>query len=641
MERCLNCMKEYTDIYDVCPYCGYVKGTQPQEVYYLQPGTILAGRYEIGTTVGSGGFGIVYRAWDKNLDKMVAIKEYYPMSLVSRAPGTKPVFIYAKKREEEFHTGLERFLEEARNVARFSTHPNIVNVFNFFEENNTAYCVMEYLEGITFKEYIKKQGGMVSEETAVRIMMAVLDALSDIHKAGIIHRDIAPDNVMILKNGVIKLMDFGAARFSRGDRDEKLTIVLKPGFAPAEQYKGKGRQGPFTDIYAAGAVLYRAVTGVMPEESTNRVKEECLIAPKELNPEISDNLNNVILRAMAVQPELRFQSCDEFKAALVSKKTVRDVDTELKRRRKRRKKGILAAAVVLLAGVGIGIYTYDSKKAQTELRPAELVVWVPTAEGEEESDRDTYSRIVAEFNESYPQIAVSVVSIPEEEYAEKLASVAGTKEMPDVYDSSMLTAEEMPDAVRIDRIFQWLDTEEYYGLEEYRQSGGRHLKLPVSFHRPILYVRKTGETASEVTVEILKQAPDFSEETLNAFLSGESDFLLADSSCYWQINESMAARYQLQEIPDEIAVQSRFATCYSISETASTSEKNAAYRFLYHMLSEDVQYLLCIDAHNHGIPLNKNEYSVWLNVNLDFSELNSEIPDMDLTLPSYQEGIQQ
>lgn len=629
MGRCLNCMKEYADSYDVCPYCGYIKGTPPKEVYYLQPGTVLAGRYEIGTTVGSGGFGIVYRAWDKNLDKMVAIKEYYPMSLVSRAPGTKKVFIYAKKREEEFHTGLERFLEEARNVARFSTHPNIVNVFNFFEENNTAYCVMEYLDGITFKEYIKRQGGMVSEETAVRITMTILDALSDIHKAGIIHRDIAPDNVMILKSGIIKLMDFGAARFSKGDRDEKLTIVLKPGFAPTEQYKGKGRQGPFTDIYAVGAMLYRAVTGVMPEESTNRVKEECLVAPKELNPEISDNLNNAILRAMAVQPELRFQSTDEFKAALVSKKTVRDVEAELKRRRKRRRKGFMAAAVVLLSGIGIGIFAYDSKKAQTELKPAELVMWVPAAEGEEESVTDMYRNIIAGFTENYPQITVSVVAIPEEEYAGRLVNAAGTEEMPDVYDSSMLTADELSDAVKIDRILKWFDTEEYYGLEAYRQSGSSLLKLPVSFHRPVLYVKKKAETAPEVTVEMLEQAPAFSEEALNAFLSGGSDFLLADSSCYWRINESMAARYQLQEIPEEISVQSHFATCYSISKTATVAEKNAAYRFLYHMLSENAQYLLCIDSHDYGIPLNKNEYIVWLNVNLDFNELSSEIPDID------------
>ena len=171
---------------------------------------------------------------------------------------------------------------------------------------------------VRYKDYIKKHQGIVSEDIAIKVTLAVLAALTDIHKAGIIHRDIAPDNVFILKNGTIKLSDFGAARFPRTDKE--IDVVLKPGFAPAEQYQRDGKQGPYTDIYAVGAMLYRAVTGIMPPEATNRRKEECLIPPKEINHDISDNLNNIILRAMAMQPKLRFQTAEEFRNALVGKR---------------------------------------------------------------------------------------------------------------------------------------------------------------------------------------------------------------------------------------------------------------------------------------------------------------------------------
>ena len=401
MKRCLNCMKEYEDSMESCPYCGYRKGIPPKEVYYLVPGMVLNDRYIIGTSCGAGGFGTVYRAWDKNLDKMVAIKEYYPASLVGRTPGEKNIYIYAKKREAEFKSGLERFLEEARYMAMFSTHPNIVNVYNYFEENGTAYIVMEFLDGVLYKDYIKKHQGIVSEDIAIKVTLAVLAALTDIHKAGIIHRDIAPDNVFILKNGTIKLSDFGAARFPRTDKE--IDVVLKPGFAPAEQYQRDGKQGPYTDIYAVGAMLYRAVTGIMPPEATNRRKEECLIPPKEINHDISDNLNNIILRAMAMQPELRFQTTEEFRNALVGKKSVRDVEAELNRRKKKRIIQMAAAAAVLVTGMAVGLGMYGSRKAQTELKPAQLTMWVPVEEGKEDTTQSIYNNLVSGFEEDYMQ----------------------------------------------------------------------------------------------------------------------------------------------------------------------------------------------------------------------------------------------
>lgn len=629
MKRCMNCMDTYEDTYNICPHCGYVEGSLQEEIYYLTPGTVLNGRYVVGTVCGAGGFGIVYRAWDQNLEKMVAIKEYYPASLVGRAPGSKEVYIYAKRREEEFRTGLDRFLLEARNVAKFGAHPNIVNVYNFFEENGTAYFVMEFMNGVSYKQFIKNNGGMVSEELAVRVTLAVLDALHDIHKAGIIHRDIAPDNIFILENGTIKINDFGAARFAKGDKEEYFTQILKPGFAPTEQYKTMSRQGPYTDFYAVGAMLYRAVTGVMPTESTNRVNGECLAAPKEINPDISDNLNAVILRAMAMQPELRFQTTEEFKDALVGKKSVLNVEKELKKRKKKRRIGIVAAACLLLAGLGIGFLLYDGKRAQTELKAAEIVMWVPVQEENSEIVGRIYDSIVGDFRQDYPQVDISVVPIPEEEYVTRLQAASGTEEMPTIYDSSRLTEAELTDAAEIDRVFEWLNMEEYYGLQEYMLSQGKKKKLPVSFYMPLLYVRGTEE--QDISAEELSQTEAYSEESLQKFLNGDSSFLLADSSCYLDINSSMAARYHLQAIPDTVTVTGSFARSYSISNSASVKEKNAVYRLLYYLLSEDAQYTLCIENQedvNNGIPLNRNSFTVWLAVNMEMKGKAEKVPKL-------------
>ena len=629
MKRCLNCMKEYEGLEKYCPHCGYIEGTPPQEIYYLYPGTILNNRYVIGTKCGVGGFGIVYRAWDKNLDKMVAIKEYYPSTLVGRAPGEKKIYIYAKKRENDFNIGLERFLEEARNMAKFSTHPNIVNVYNFFEENGTAYIVMEYLDGILYKDYIKKHQGIVTEEKANKVTLAVLSALTDIHKAGIIHRDIAPDNVFILKNGTIKLSDFGAARFSKAD--EEMDVVLKPGFAPAEQYKRKGRLAPYTDLYAVGAMLYRAVTGIMPPEATNRMKSDCLIPPKEINPDISENLNNVILRAMAMQPELRFQSTTEFRDALVKKKSVLDVEKELKRRKKLRIIQMLAVSGLLIIGMAVGLGMYNSKKAQTELKRADLVMWVSAEEGQEEIVRSLYDNLVTGFREDYPQVNISVEVIPKENYSEELKQVSGTKEMPDIYESSILTSGELKDAASVDRIFQWINKGDYYGLGSYQNKKGSLLKFPVSFYMPLLYVKGAEGNGNEVTVTELSGIAEFSEEDVQKFLEEDSMYLLADSSCYLEINNELAGRYHLQQIPDSIKQQGSYAISYSIYKSAPTANKNAAYRFLYYLTSENAQYELCISSQkdiNNGIPLNKNSFAMWLSVNMEMKGKAETVPEL-------------
>lgn len=209
MIRCINCFEQINDDNNACPHCGYVKGTPPKELYHLFPGTELENRYVIGEVLGFGGFGITYKAWDKKLDFVVAVKEFYPSGIVNRTPGTKDIIIYAKKREKEFYYGKDRFLEEARNMAKFSSEPNIVNVSAFFEENNTAYIVMEFLDGISLSQYLHESEGIIDVASGIQITEAIANALVKIHEKGIIHRDVSPDNIFLCVNGRIKLIDFG------------------------------------------------------------------------------------------------------------------------------------------------------------------------------------------------------------------------------------------------------------------------------------------------------------------------------------------------------------------------------------------------------------------------------------------------
>lgn len=311
-------------------------------------------RYEIGMAIGFGGFGVIYHAWDIQLGTQVAVKEYYPNGLVNRVPGQESVVVYSGSRRDQFDYGKDRFLAEARTMAKFSQHANIVNVYDYFEANNTAYIVMEYMDGISLKDYLKKTGGKVTPSAALEIIHPVMEALKAIHAEGVVHRDISPDNIFILKSGQVKVLDFGAARLSVGDEEKTLSVVLKPGYAPPEQYRSKSRQGPFTDIYALGATLYRMLTGTAPEESVDRLVDDQIVLPSTINPEIDKKLENVILKAMAINATLRFQSIDELEKALYSDELVllpQEQRAAIERKRKRTAALACSAAAVLMAAL--------------------------------------------------------------------------------------------------------------------------------------------------------------------------------------------------------------------------------------------------------------------------------------------------
>lgn len=284
----------------------------------LKPGVILKERYKIEEVIGAGGFGIAYRAWDPLLQSYVAIKEYYPSGIATRSADSSKVCVPVGQEQREYHRGKIRFLKEAQDVARFQSEPNIVSIYDYLEENDTAYMVMEYLHGCTLKQYIREHGGRLDTDHILHICLSVLDALAVVHKAGMIHRDISPENIFICEDLTVKLIDFGAAKQVYLDGEQTMSVVLKPGYAPPEQYAKKDKQEPWTDIYALGATLYFAATGEKPEESFGRVLEDTIKPVCEVNPEIPRAMSQVIMRAMSVKIEDRYQTVEAMREALLA-----------------------------------------------------------------------------------------------------------------------------------------------------------------------------------------------------------------------------------------------------------------------------------------------------------------------------------
>lgn len=296
-----------------CKKCGFSEESYSPDGITLPCGTILMGNFIIGRVLGKGGFGITYLAYDVKYGKIIAVKEYFPIELSLREPNGTGLMVRDRKSAELFKHGAEKFYNEASFVSKFSGNPNIVRVYQFFYENNTAYFTMEYLTGMTLKDYVSRCG-TITEGQAVNIADKVANALCGVHSENVLHRDVSPDNIMLCRDGSVKLLDFGAARQVFPEGSQLLSVILKPGFAPLEQYMKKGKQGAWTDVYSLAASIYYALTKQIPEDPQNRFEDDSDMENNKYN--IQSDLWNVIYKAMMIRYTDRYQSADEFREAL-------------------------------------------------------------------------------------------------------------------------------------------------------------------------------------------------------------------------------------------------------------------------------------------------------------------------------------
>lgn len=316
MARCYSCMQLLPDKkLHTCPHCGEPLKLSCDTTQFLPPGSVLQKKFIVGKVLGSGGFGNTYIGWNQVLQCRVAIKEYFPKHLSGREKGGD-VTVSDSVSRKRFRAGLLQFLEEARSIANLQDVRGVVQVYNFFEENGTGYIIMEFLEGMDVKTIMKRRGQRMDYDWSRRVMLTVLHTLREIHKRGILHRDIAPDNIFVTKEGVIKLIDFGAAKHATELANTHADIVLKAGYAPIEQYSKKTKQGPYTDLYAVAAMFYRMLTGVKPRPANERMTEDNLLPLSEMGVELPEQAELAIMVCLNVNPEYRLQSANEFMQAL-------------------------------------------------------------------------------------------------------------------------------------------------------------------------------------------------------------------------------------------------------------------------------------------------------------------------------------
>ena len=344
----------------------------------LAQGAVLADKYKILDVIGRGGFGITYLAECSWSRERVAVKELFWAGHMRRAADGAALEA-ADPAEQADADGLcERFLREARTLYEFRDEPGEVRIEDYFRENGTAYIVMEYLSGETLEQRVRRAGPMDPAELC-RMLRGALSSLSRMHAAGWVHRDISPENLMLLPDGRIKLLDFGAVR-RYGEQLRRNSYYQKGSYSPPEQYSAEGRLGPWTDVYAICATIYRCVTGVRPPDSLARGYKDDLPAPSSLNSAVTPALEHALLRGLALEPERRFRSVDELAAALE-----KSADPSSRRRRARRRAAAALAAVLLALGAALGVYF--ARRAADPLSGVEageyyLFPWAELSDGE-------------------------------------------------------------------------------------------------------------------------------------------------------------------------------------------------------------------------------------------------------------------
>jgi serine/threonine protein kinase len=538
-----------------------------------------------------------------------------------------------------------RFLDEAQSMAMFSSHRSIVNVIEYFEENSTAYIVMEYLAGITLKEFL--ENNLKDVESSIEIISHVCSALKAIHKAGIIHRDVSPDNIFLCNNGDIRLLDFGAARFS-SDEEQQRTVILKPGFAPPEQYEKVNIQGPWTDIYALGATFYYMLTGIKPDESVNRKIEDTLRAPHELDDTIPEYISNAIMQAMAVDKHIRFASISNFEKVINKEKKVLPVKEQIRKRKRNRLIEIVVALLVVTSSASWFYISWSRQRDEETLADASISIAfsVPEGEGFNDSKEVALSTIIQEFQNSFPNITISISAYSQAEYEAAILRSITDENLPTLFDTTGLGADILERVIDLSGVVNRLDVNEIHFLDEYSTYFPDRKQLPIGFHAPVIYLNTTlsdftgtglrnfgdllwATSSAEVAFAIDNADIDAFARTFDStitetndnarelFLTGRAAAFFSNSSTFFDVQMALPARYRLV-YADTDTPAAQFTDLWSISQYASNNERIAAERFLRYMLSDSAQDIFHIRNRSGNLPINKNVLELFSEIYIDF-----------------------
>ena len=414
LSKCFGCMENFQGY--PCPGCGYDPEKTKNAEYALTPGTILAGKYLVGKVLGQGGFGITYIGWDIPLERKVAVKEYYPSGQVSRSPGTRNLTWYTTEAAERARRdGTQMFLKEARKMSKVDGIPGVVRVLDLFQENGTAYIVMEFIEGVTLKAKLQQTGPLPWEQVR-ELFLSVIQTMAQVHKAGLVHRDLSPDNIMLLPNGGVKILDLGAAKDLSINSGASSMQVAKSGFSPLEQYTQRGGSGPWTDVYSMAATIYYTLTGKLPPNAIDRMETDTLSWDFPVLNQLPTQARETLQKAMTVIAKNRLQTMDELGAGLSAQampQQPKAKNPELKKpeskpesapkAKKKPNKLIwiaVAAVVAMLCGIGIWIQVVKPANAykqaqalmEAERYPAAAIAFSKLGDYRDSAQRATEAR---------------------------------------------------------------------------------------------------------------------------------------------------------------------------------------------------------------------------------------------------------
>ena len=379
-DRCYGCMRplEFPDA--PCPHCGYDGRAKLFDRNHLPPGTVLQNRYVLGRALGLGSFGNTYIGWDPQSQMRVTIKEFLPGAYACHRADTPTVRFYSAEGRTMFDKGLRLFCEETAALRRIGDTECINPILDVVQENGTAYTVAQYLSGQTLKVYLSEYRAQ-SFDDAMTIMAPVLRTLDVVHKNGLLHRDISPDNLFLCNSGEVRILDFGLAQFDLApENTDILSVLYKPGFAPPEQYVRHLLAGPWTDVYGAAATLYKMITGIAPPDVPQRLQEDTLLPPHELDCDIPEHAETALLRALSLRPEDRYATADAFLRALEGDAQTEDIPEKTS-------KHILLPVLIGLIALAVVIgtvawiahrphkpsATWTTESASTQSVPADLL----------------------------------------------------------------------------------------------------------------------------------------------------------------------------------------------------------------------------------------------------------------------------
>ena len=440
---CHKCKSILTPGSRICPQCGesvteadYMEtDTILLNPIYLLPGTILHMKYRINGVIGQGGFGITYDGTDTKLDMHVAIKEYFPNPMASRQVTVSMDVTCGAHTQSLYEQGMNNFLKEAKNMAKYAGEDNFVSVHDYFSENNTAYIIMEFVEGQNLKQYLQKQGRLTIEQS-MPIIMPVMNALEKIHSRGMIHRDVSPSNIMILPDGRVRLLDFGAARDVSLETQNMTTMsaVFKYGYSPIEQLTQGMRQGPYTDIYALCATLYEMLTGSVPPSPFTRQYEGArLIPPSQLGVQLNAVQEETILQGLAVNGSERIQTIAELRNGLTWNGAMVAPMPNSGNGRNHILKIVLGAAIAVLV-LGIGAITVNQLVGRKPTQvPAEYLAAEQSEVTEEQAEPEGSAE--SDVSETEQQVVDQENSQPSNVEAESITTIESqTEEEPEPED---------------------------------------------------------------------------------------------------------------------------------------------------------------------------------------------------------------